>query len=61
MSTKPKTQSNRKKIEHDLAAFEKLSEETKELMQLKEEDEKASGHEQVVTTRKIHDKSRRKV
>lgn len=59
MSTKSKTQASKKGINRDLATFEKLPEKTKELMKLKAQDEKNTGREQVVTTRKIQEKTRK--
>lgn len=53
MSKKSKTPAIEKKPDHDLETFNQLPEETKELMRLKDRDEKTSGPEQVVIARKI--------
>lgn len=58
MSKKPKPQVTKKKTAHDLASFEKLPEQTKKLMKLKDQDEKTTGPDHVVTTRKIQDETR---
>ncbi len=59
MSTEPNTPTSRKGIDRDLAAFEDLPEKTKKLMKLMERDEKASGPEQVGTTREIQHEARK--
>jgi len=57
MSTKSKPQDTETKPERDQATFEKLPEHTKELMKLKDQEEKATGTEQVVITKQIQDKA----
>jgi hypothetical protein len=57
MKHKPKPQDKEQEPESDQVVFEKLPEETKELMKLKEVETKTSGSEKAVVTRKIQDKS----
>jgi hypothetical protein len=57
MSTKSKPQDTETKLQRDQATFEKLPEQTKELMKLKDLEEKATGTEQVVITKQIQDKA----
>lgn len=61
MSTKSKSKpkATEKDVERDLAAHARLPEETKELMKLKDREEKTSGREQAGTTRKIENKARK--
>jgi len=55
MSKKSKHQTNETKPEDDLAVFEELPKKTKELMKLKEEQEKTIGSDRGVVTRKIQE------
>lgn len=55
MSTKSKPQTSKKKTDRDLATFEELPDQTKELMKLKEQDEKTAGPEHVEITKKIEE------
>lgn len=57
MNEKPKPQDTEKKHDSDQTAFEKLPEETKELMKLKEQEAKTSGSEKADLAREIQDKS----
>jgi hypothetical protein len=57
MKKKSKQQPADPKAAHHLADFHRLPEETKELMELKERHEKATGPELVATTRNIHEKA----
>jgi len=59
MNTKSKPQATETKPERDQATFEKLPEQTKELMKLKDQEEKTTGTEQVVITKQIQDKARK--
>lgn len=59
MSNKPKSQDKDKDTQEDLADFKELPEESKEMMALKEENEKTTGSEQVEATRKIEGKPRK--
>ena len=59
MSTKSKPQDVSKVHGKDVATFEQLPKNTKEGMKLKEHDEKTTGSDQVVTTRKIKEKARK--
>lgn len=59
MSAKPKPQVTVTKPDPHQATFEKLPEETKELMKLKEREVKTTGSEQVVITREIQKKARK--
>lgn len=58
MSTTPKPETSEKNTKGDLDTYERLPEKKKELMELKDHDEKATGQERVETTRKIKDKGR---
>lgn len=57
MNEKPKPQTTEKIPESDQTVFEKLPEETKELMKLKEQETKTSGSEKADVAREIQDKS----
>jgi hypothetical protein len=59
MSTKSKPKATDKNHTRDSTTFERLPEQTKEMMKLKDHAEKASGHERVEATRKIEDKAHR--
>ncbi len=59
MSKKSKEPVTETKHERDQATFERQPENAKELMKLKDQDEKTTGPEQVVITRKIEDKARK--
>ena len=58
MSTKPKPQAPEKDPGQASATFERLPEETKDLMKLKDQDEKTTGPEQVEITKQIQEKAR---
>ena len=58
MSKKLKPQATETKLKRDLATFKRLPKKTKELMKLKDQDEKTTGPEQAVITRKIEHKAR---
>lgn len=59
MSTKPKPQATERDPGPDSATFERLPEETKDLMKLKDQDEKTTGPEQVEITKQIKEKARK--
>ena len=59
MSTKSNPKATEKKLERDLATFERLPEKKKELMRLKKQNEEATGREKVEITRKIQEKARK--
>lgn len=59
MSTKPKPQATEKDPGQALATFERLPEETKDLMKLKDQDEKTTGPEQVEIAKQIQEKARK--
>jgi hypothetical protein len=54
---KPKSKADKTSTDHDQSAFEQLPEKTKELMKLKELEEKTTGPEQGVISRQIRDKA----
>lgn len=58
MSTKPKPQATGKDPGKDISTFKELPENTKDLMELKEQDEKATGSEHIENTREIEDKGK---
>lgn len=51
-------QPGEKDVGRDLTTFEKLPEDKKELMKLKDQEEKTAGPEHVEITRKIEDQAR---
>lgn len=57
MNPKPKHQASEKHSSEDLATFEELPEKTKDLMKLKEQEEKTTGPKHIETTRKIEEKT----
>jgi len=59
MSTKSKPQAAETRLRRDLATFERLPEKTKELMRLKDQDEKTTGPAQVVIAKQIEEKGRK--
>jgi hypothetical protein len=59
MNKKSKSEAIEKAPEDHQAIFEKLPEETKELMKLKNQKERVTGSEQVVVTREIEEKARK--
>ena len=46
-------------LKRDLATFKRLPEETKELLKLKDQDERTTGTDQLRITRKIEEKARK--
>jgi predicted ferric reductase len=59
MSMKPKPQAPEKDPGQASATFERLPEDTKDLMKLKDQDEKTTGLEQVGIAKQIQDKARK--
>ncbi len=57
MNKKSQHQATEKKPERDLASFDRLPEETKKLMKLKEQDEKAVGPEELVINKEIEEEA----
>lgn len=58
MSTPSKTKTTDKESREDLATFERLPEKSKDLLKLKESEEKSTGPGQVELTQKIKAKGR---
>jgi len=59
MKTTSKPKTGETKLRRDLATFEKLPAEQKELFKLKEQEERTTGPEQAVATKQIEDKARK--
>lgn len=59
MSIKVKHKATEKDLGRDLAAFEQLPMRTRELLELKGQAEKATGHKQSVISKQIEEKDRK--